>query len=50
MCSPSFVPWCWLQELFGDVYAGPGLPPHLEAQKKELFDHMALYPEHYEMR
>lgn len=36
-----------LKELFNDVYAGPGLLPHLEAQKASLAEHMAKYPEHY---
>ena len=37
------------QELFGDVYAGPALLPHLAAQKEKLEKHMLLYPDHYKM-
>lgn len=35
-------------ELFADVYAGPGLPRHLEDQFAELKAHTAKYPDHYE--
>lgn len=34
-------------ELFNDVYAGPGLPHHLEAQFAELKEHVAKYPAVY---
>jgi hypothetical protein len=29
------------------VYAGPGLPRHLEAQQQSLAEHMAKYPDNY---
>jgi 2-oxoisovalerate dehydrogenase E1 component alpha subunit len=36
-----------IEELFNDVYAGPGLPPHLARQREELLEHMAQHPAHY---
>jgi hypothetical protein len=36
-----------IEELFNDVYAGPGLPPHLARQREELLEHMAQHPAYY---
>ena len=37
-----------VQHLFGDVYAGAELLPHLAEQRAALAEHMALYPDSYQ--
>jgi hypothetical protein len=37
-----------VQELFTDVYAGPGLPKHLDEQFQALVAHVKRHPDYYD--